>query len=147
MISAAMPAPISEPDRRCLPEAATDSSIRVNMGGIARGRCRDRIKMAFTDATHRALRPKEARSSGDDTALPVDFLPHRPHTGDRATAAHLGDRICKAVRPASSEMLALDPAAPRWNGDELVARGCPAEEVAAYWPAPTGSSAPGCPRG
>ena len=66
--------------------------------------------MALTDATHRALRPREARSSRDDTALPVDFLPHRPRTGDRATAAHLGDRICKAVRPASSEMLALDPA-------------------------------------
>ena len=103
--------------------------------------------MALTDATHRALRPKEARSSRDDTALPVDFLPHRPRTGDRATAAHLGDRICKAVRPASSEMLALDPAALRRNGDEPVARGCPAEEVAAYWRTPTGSSAPGCLRG
>ena len=116
-------------------------------GGIARGCCRDRVKVALTDAMHRALRPKEARSSRDDTALPVDFLPHRPRTGDRATAAHLGDRICKAVRPASSEMLALDPALLRQKQDELVARGSPAEEVAAYWRALTGGSVPGSPHG
>ena len=60
--------------------------------------------MALTDATHRALRSGKKRGPpATDTALPVDFLPHMPRTGGTTIAAHLkahlGDRICAAVRP------------------------------------------------
>src|SRR4051794_6698597 len=82
---------------------------RFNTGRIARGCCRGWLKVALTDATPCALRPKEVRPSHDDTALPVYFLLHMPRTGGTTIAAHLkahlSDRMCATVRPSLLEML------------------------------------------
>ena len=62
--------------------------------------------MAVTDT---ARRSEEARVSREGTASPVYFLLHMPRTGGNTIAAHLkahlGNRVCTALRPAPLEVL------------------------------------------
>jgi tetratricopeptide (TPR) repeat protein len=64
--------------------------------------------VARGEATHRAFRPGETRAR-ESAAPPVYFLLHMPRTGGNTIAAHLkahlGDRVCTAVRPGALEML------------------------------------------
>ncbi|MGD9613967.1 MAG: tetratricopeptide repeat protein [Alphaproteobacteria bacterium] len=65
--------------------------------------------MALTDAAYRALPSGEAPGSREGAAPPVYFLLHMPRTGGNTIAghlkAHLGDRMCSAVRPGPLDML------------------------------------------
>jgi tetratricopeptide (TPR) repeat protein len=67
------------------------------------------MTVPLTYSTDHALPSREALACREDGALPVYFLLHMPRTGGNTIAAHLkahlGDRMCTALRPAPLEML------------------------------------------
>lgn len=79
--------------------------MRPNFARLQRGT----VTVALADAMHDAPRSGEAPASREDAAPPVYFLLHMPRTGGNTIAAHLkahlGDRLCAAMRPGPLEML------------------------------------------